>query len=87
MEKLSFSFPKEEKLCGEIRVAELFKQGSAQIANMHIAGGGGGKAGTHLAVRDLGLHSLEILTVNSHGFVLLSNDSNWNSRKIFTLIL
>lgn len=32
MEKLSFSFPKEEKLCGEIRVAELFKQGSAQIA-------------------------------------------------------
>ena len=37
-----------------------------QIAHMHIAGGRGGKAGTHLAVGDLGLHVDKVLTVNSH---------------------
>ncbi len=29
---MSFTFSKEEKLCGELRIAELFKQGSSQIA-------------------------------------------------------
>lgn len=32
MEPLRYTFPKEEKLCGELRIAELFRQGSAQIA-------------------------------------------------------
>ncbi len=32
MEKISYHFPKSEKLCGEIRIASLFREGNAQIA-------------------------------------------------------
>ncbi len=32
MEKISYNFPKSEKLCGEIRIANLFREGNAQIA-------------------------------------------------------
>ena len=37
-----------------------------QITHMHIAGGGGGKSGTHLTVGDLGLHLLEIAVIQCH---------------------
>ena len=42
-------------------------QRRAQVAHVHIAGGGGGKAGAHLAVGDLGLHLVEIRHIHSHG--------------------
>lgn len=32
METISYTFPKEEKLCGELRIAALFREGDAQIA-------------------------------------------------------
>lgn len=32
METIAYTFPKAEKLCGEIRIAELFREGNAQIA-------------------------------------------------------
>ena len=41
-------------------------QGSAEIAHVHIAGGGGGKAGADLSVGDLCLHLREICHIKSH---------------------
>ena len=38
----------------------------AQVADVHVAGGRGGKTGAHLAVRDLGFHFFKILHINRH---------------------
>ena len=41
----------------------------AQIAPVHIAGGGGGEACADLAVGDLGLHGVEIGVVVGHDWI------------------
>ena len=46
-------------------------KGSAQVAHVHVAGGGGGEAGADFAVGDLGLHSVKVSHVHCHnGFLL-----------------
>ena len=46
--------------------AQLLVERGAQIAHVHIAGGGGGKAGAHFTVRDLCLHRVKISFIDSH---------------------
>ena len=41
-------------------------EGGAEIAHVHVAGGGGGEAGADLAVGDLRLHFREICHIKSH---------------------
>ena len=41
-------------------------QGGAEVAHMHVASGGGSKAGTDLAVRDFCLHLRKICHIKSH---------------------
>ncbi len=61
-------------------------KGRAQVAHVHIAGGGGGETGAHLAVGDLGLHFGEIGRIDGHGNTSCCQCKNfpyiiWNLRE------
>ena len=55
----------ENELAAAVAGDEPGVKGGAQIAHVHIAGGGWGEAGTDLAAGDAGLHSVEPLFVQS----------------------